>query len=124
MDTATYLAPLAGERPFGVKINIEGAEPKVLPAVISMPGLRFCIFEGANNQRELFDLFTRAGFALFGLRRSILTVTLAPATTFIQASKHHDLLAIRGVVSPDVPVLSLSELCRLVTDQPQTGTLV
>lgn len=112
-ETAAYIAPLVGDRPFGVKIDIEGAEPKVLPALIAMPGLRFCIFEGANNQEDLFEQFTRAGFAMFGLRRSVVSVTLAPVRHLEDFYDHHDFIALRGVALPDAPVVSLRELDRL-----------
>lgn len=113
-ETAAYVAPLVGDRPFGMKIDIEGAEPKVLPALIAMPGLRFCIFEGANNQEELFDQFTRAGFAMFGLRRSVLSVSLARVRRLEDFHEHHDLIALRGVALPDATVVSLRQLDRLV----------
>lgn len=118
-DTAAYVAPLVGERSFGVKIDIEGAEPKVLPALVAMPGLRFCIFEGANNQEDLFDLFTRAGFALFGLRRSVLRVTLGPVATVEEAAQYHDLLALRDGPALEASVVQLSEIMRSARPAPQ-----
>ena len=112
-ETAAYVAPLVGDWPFGVKIDIEGAEPKVLPALIAMRRLRFCIFEGANNQQELFEQFKGAGFAMFGLRRSVLAVTLEPIRRLEDFHNHHDFLALRGVAPTDAPVVSLGELDRL-----------
>ena len=117
VETAAHVAPLVGDRPFGAKIDIEGAEPKVLPALIAMPGLRFCIFEGASNQAALFDLFAGAGFALFGLRRSVVSVTLAPVRRAEDVHAHHDLLALRGVALPDSPALSAAALARRARDQ-------
>lgn len=112
-DTATYVAPIVADRPFGVKIDIEGAEPRVLPALIEMPNLRFCIFEGANNQEALFEQFTGAGFALFGLQRSVLRVTLSPVTALEQFATFHDFVALRNVESPRASTVSLSELLNL-----------
>lgn len=116
VETAAHVGPLVGDRPFGVKIDIEGAEPKVLPALIAMPGLRFCIFEGSRNQKDLFELFTGAGFAMFGLRRSVLAVTLAPVRRLEDFNDHHDFIALRCVALPEASVVSLSELDRLAQD--------
>ncbi|MEM8801024.1 MAG: FkbM family methyltransferase [Pseudomonadota bacterium] len=94
-DTALFIRPLVEGRSFGVKIDIEGAEPMVLPGLVEQESLKFVVFEGANEQRWLWDFFTGAGFTIFGLERSILRSQISPLRSFDDWSKYHDFLAIK-----------------------------
>lgn len=103
-DTAPFIRPLVENRSFGVKIDIEGAEPMVLPGLVEQEGLKFVVFEGANEQRWLWDFFTGAGFTIFGLERSIRRSQISPLASFDDWSKYHDFLAIKtDQTFPDKP---------------------
>jgi FkbM family methyltransferase len=106
VDTATHLAPLLAGRPFGAKIDIEGAEPAVIPGILAQPGLRFVVFEGANNGAALAGLFARAGFAVLGLARSAGPVRLHPVADMENWSRFHDFLAVPAACVPPGPALS------------------
>ena len=102
-DTAPFIRPLVENRSFGVKIDIEGAEPMVLPGLVEQEGLKFVVFEGANEQRWLWDFFTGAGFTVFGLERSFSS-QISPLGSFDDWSKYHDFLAIKtDQTFPDTP---------------------
>lgn len=94
VKTSDFVTPLIQGRPMGVKIDVEGAEPNILPDLIAMPELRFCIFEGANNESTLFDLFRDANMQMFGLCRNIFSVALEPVHNMDDFNRFHDFVAI------------------------------
>jgi FkbM family methyltransferase len=94
-QTRRYVAPLVGERPFGVKIDIEGAEPAVLEELLPFERMRFVVFEGCSNERWLFDRFHGAGFAIFGLKRSPLRCRVERVDDFALWHRYHDFVAVR-----------------------------
>jgi FkbM family methyltransferase len=94
-STRPFVAALVGDRPFGVKIDIEGAEPDVLAELLGFERMRFVVFEGCNNERWLFDHFREAGFATFGLKRSPLRCRVERVDDFSQWQRWHDFVAVR-----------------------------
>jgi FkbM family methyltransferase len=94
-QTRGFVAQLVGERPFGVKIDIEGAEPEVLADLLPFANLRFVVFEGCSNERWLFEHFAGAGFALFGLKRSPVRCRVERVDEFAQWHRYHDFVAVR-----------------------------
>jgi FkbM family methyltransferase len=99
----TYVRPLVSCCYFGAKVDIEGAEPQVLPWLLSQPNLRFVIFEAAHNQKFLYDAVHASGLVLYGLRRHPLLLRIDKVEQFAELLKFHDLVAIRvpkGFVCP------------------------
>ncbi len=94
-NIATYVAPLIGDNPFGVKIDIEGAEPYLMPWLFKQPNLRFLIFEAVHNQQQLWDFVQAAKLTLYGLSRQMLTLQIQQIESFEQMKFYHDLVAIR-----------------------------
>jgi FkbM family methyltransferase len=94
-NIATYVPTLIGDRPFGVKLDIEGAEKYVMPWLLQQPNLRFLIFEAAHNQSQLLDLVRDAGLQLFGLCKSLLRSRIRAVDAMEQMSAYHDMIAIR-----------------------------
>lgn len=94
-QTRRFVGRLVGARPFGVKIDVEGAEPDVLDDLLPFPTLRFVVFEGCNNQRWLFERFAEAGFALFGLKRSPVRCRVERVDAFDDWPRYHDFVAVR-----------------------------
>ncbi len=94
-ETAAYVSPLVGDRPFGVKIDIEGAEPNVLPALFNMPNMKFAVCEAAHNTWELYNMARENNFLVFGLCRSVWSV-FRPRTKEIK--KYEDMSAYHDIV--------------------------
>jgi FkbM family methyltransferase len=94
-DIAVYLPPLINGRPFGVKIDVEGAEVYLMPWLLRQPNLRFLIFEAAHNQRELWDMIEASGLTLYGLRRRVFVKQVQRVERYEQMSRYHDLVAVR-----------------------------
>ena len=94
-NVATYVEPLIRGRPFGVKLDIEGAEPAIMPWILAQPNLRFLIFEAAHNHGQLWELIRSAGLTLFGLCRNVLRCRIRPIASLAAMSSHHDVVAIR-----------------------------
>ena len=94
-EVGRYVGPLVAGKPFGVKIDIEGSEPKVMPWLLAQPNLKFIIFEANHNHAELFDLVAKAGLKLFGLERRALRLRLGRIDTLDDMLAYHDVIALR-----------------------------
>jgi FkbM family methyltransferase len=93
-SVSDYVAPLVAGRRFGVKIDIEGAEPRVMPWLLMQPGLRFIIFEAASNSAELYQMVCDAGFALYGLARHPVAMRYGLIETQADMGAYHDMVAL------------------------------
>lgn len=111
-DAAGYLTPLVGAAPVGAKIDVEGAEPLVLPGLAALPGLRFIVFEGASNEAWLWDFFQRHGFRIFGLVRSPVRPRAREVTEFAAWPAFHDFVALRTRRPPPHRDLAYTDLAR------------
>lgn len=114
--TARFLPPLLDGRPFGVKIDIEGAEPPVIKDILALPRLKFVVFEGDRNERVLFDLFSGAGFAVFGLARTLLSPKVEHVADFARWHDFHDFVAVPAAAATGavgrIPLADLARRCR------------
>jgi FkbM family methyltransferase len=93
-DIATYLPPLIDGRPFGVKLDVEGSEPHLMPWLVSQENLRFIVFEAAHNRHELWDIVQASGLQLYGLCRRIFRMRIQRITSPDEMSSFHDLVAV------------------------------
>jgi len=100
-NVATYVEPLVRGVPFGAKVDVEGAEPAILPWLIGRPNLRFLVFEGAENRELLWEMLQEAGLTLFGLCRNVFVHRLRPVRSVSAMSAHHDLVAVRLTDAPN-----------------------
>ncbi|WP_170168795.1 FkbM family methyltransferase [Rhodovulum iodosum] len=112
VETESYLRPLLGDRPFGVKIDVEGAEPNILPGLFRLPGLQFVVFEGDRNKDLLADLFRSNGFAIFGLSRTVFSPRVKRVTTAAEWDLHHDFVAVPAARTGDLSDAPLSQLAQ------------
>jgi len=117
-QTESYVRALVSERSFGVKIDIEGAEPHVLPGLVSFDGLKFVVFEGDRNKRALFDIFAGHGFTVYGLCRTIFSPRVEQLRGSEDLERFHDFVAVRVAESTSLRRLRLGELARLMADFP------
>lgn len=114
-NIASYVEPLVAGQEFGAKLDVEGAEPLLMPWLLSQPGLRFLIFEAAHNQAELFDDVRAARCHLYGLCRNVFRTKLRLVSSVAAMSAHHDMVAIRIPASVTPPQqASPASLGRLV----------
>jgi hypothetical protein len=101
VNTADYVGGLVDGRSFGIKIDIEGAEPAVLGHILGRKGVRFVVFEGDRNQQMLFDLFTTANFAIYGLRKTVIFPEVERVSNMTEWGWFHDFVAVPA--SPRLP---------------------
>jgi len=94
----TYLDAFANHDRIGVKMDIEGAEPMVLPAIVRHPKVRFVLFESKHLPRD-FDwhgLLSDNGFTAFGIDSTAWRLRLTPLSFAEESKKYHDIVAVRG----------------------------
>jgi FkbM family methyltransferase len=94
---APYVGPLVAGRPFAAKIDVEGAEPKILPWLVAQPNLRFLIFEASNNEHQLYDNIRAAELLLYGLVRHPLFMQYRRIDSLADISAFHDVIAINAI---------------------------
>lgn len=93
--TRDYVASLVGDRAFGVKVDVEGAEPQILRDLLMFPGLRFVVLEGKRNQRVLYDMVAAADFDVYGLARRLLRPAARRVRDLETWNTYNDLVAVR-----------------------------
>jgi FkbM family methyltransferase len=95
-NIANYVPPLIESAPFGVKLDVEGAEPYLIPWLLDRPNLQFMIFEAAHNHQQLWDLIqAKSDFKLYGLERVVFTKRICHVPSFEKMCLYHDLVAVR-----------------------------
>lgn len=120
-DTQKFVRPLVNGKFFGVKMDIEGAEPAVLPGLLALGGMKFCVFEGDRNQAELFKTFTAHNYAIYGLERTLWRTMIRRVELREDFDFYHDFVAIKKPV-PDPARLSIKDLRRLAADWPSASS--
>lgn len=113
-DTESTIRPLVKDRKFGVKIDIEGAEPMVLPGLIEQKALKFVVFEGDQSTQWLWNFFTKAGFKILGLERSILMSQVTLLQSFEDWRRFHDFVAVKTHQELPAKKMSLSKFKRIL----------
>ncbi len=93
---APYVGPLIAGRPFAAKIDIEGAEPRILPWLLAQPTMRFLIFEASNNPKVLHEQVSTAGLRLYGLVRHPLLMRYHRIDSLADLGQFHDVIAIKA----------------------------
>jgi FkbM family methyltransferase len=90
-----------GGRPFAAKVDVEGAEPRILPAILAHPTLRFVLFE-CNIQEvrdHAWELISDKKLAFFGLSKHLFVTRLKAICTRDELERVHDVVAVR--MDPD-----------------------
>ena len=108
-----YVGPLIEGRQFAAKIDIEGAEPKILPWLLKQPKMRFLIFEVSNNSHALYDNVRTAGLLLYGLVRHPLLMRYQRVDSFGDLARYHDVIALKAV-GPGPAMTNRTGLTRLL----------
>jgi FkbM family methyltransferase len=71
-DVATYIPPLVQGRSWAAKIDVEGAEGRILSGLLRIPRLRFAVVECSHlvNLRAVWDTVQEANFFMFGFEKT------------------------------------------------------
>lgn len=93
----SFLKETVGDRSFGAKVDVEGAEPRILPTILAHPSLRFVLFEcNIPEVREhAWELISNKKLAFFGLRKNLFTTRLFAIRTREELDRVHDVLAVQ-----------------------------
>ena len=102
-NVATYLPPLLKNREFGAKLDVEGAEIKILPWLLTQSRLRFIIFEATHNQEELYKHIESSSLTLFGLVKSIFKKRIYRIEKYQEMLSFPDLVGIRLPEGVNIP---------------------
>lgn len=94
----SFLDECVDDRSFAAKVDVEGAEPRILPTILAHPALRFVLFEcNIDEVRDhAWELISQKKLAFFGLSKHLFTTRLVPITTREQLGRVHDVLAVRA----------------------------
>lgn len=97
-EAAGEIARATGGRPFGAKLDVEGAEPRVLPALMGARGFRFVVFECTDDTVRVaaWELSQRHGLRLFGLCREAFRLRIEAIGNAHGLKNHHDILAVKA----------------------------
>lgn len=114
-----------GQR-FGVKIDVEGAEPAILPGLLEVGKMMFCVFEGDRNQEKIFQMFSGAGYQVYGLCKTLLFPRLSIVNTLSDWPQFHDFLAVPADIRIDrqrfpLPLLAAAMQARPNEREPGDG---
>ena len=102
-DIAAYVQPLIDAKPFGAKIDVEGAEIYLIPWLLKQPLLKFVIFEAAHNVDQLWALVRASGLQLYGLKRTLFAKQLTRIDDVEHMQRYHDVVAVRVNGLPRLP---------------------
>jgi FkbM family methyltransferase len=117
-DIGACLPPLIGEAPFGVKLDVEGAEPMLLPWLLRQPNLRFLVLEAAFNREQLWDLIQGAKLVLYGLKPRLFVREVRRIPGLEQLRDYHDVVVVRPEAGGQLPErATMSAFGRLVRRQ-------
>ncbi len=95
---AGFVARTAGDRAFGAKVDIEGAEDRVLPALFAAPGARFVLFETHRRPEpeRYWEMAAAGGFTCLGIRPSLVRTRLQPLARPQEMRGWYDVVAVRS----------------------------
>jgi FkbM family methyltransferase len=118
-NIATYLPQFIGNKPFGAKVDVEGAEPHILPWLIQQPNLRFFIFENTHLRGQekvnIYNDMKRNNLVLFGIKNDKYYTQIHLLDIENEKLHFHDILALKVEPSLVLPrVVTPKQLSGLV----------
>ena len=90
-----FVASLVGQRPFGAKIDAEGADLEIIRSIAPLGNCRFIVYEGGADRQEICRYLIESGFAVFGISRSLLVPSVVALDGPADSLKYHDAAAVR-----------------------------
>jgi hypothetical protein len=116
-NAQSFVHDVVGDRPFGAKIDVEGAELLILSPLLQSEGLRFVVFECGRHAayQTVWERIDSGGFALFGISKGRRAVRLSRLSEAGEMSSYSDLVAVsRDPRLGDEVQLVPRELARLI----------
>ncbi len=115
-NAGDYLPPLLEGRPVGIKLDVEGAESLLLPILVTLPNLRFVLFENNNdaNLPALWKTMADTGLAILGVQKSLLRVRLSRLDDASAMASYHDVVAVVAHPGRIPRTLSPHQLARIM----------
>lgn len=103
-EIVSFLDEVVGDQPFGAKIDVEGAEIIILPAILRRPGFRFAVFEcNRDSVREFVPIAAREhGLRMFGIEKHLFRTRLTPLGEGDDLRRHHDIVVVAGDLGEDI----------------------
>lgn len=94
-DIAIWTQEVAGDRPCGAKVDIEGAETVVVPFLLGLSNIRFVVFECKDKESfaPIWAAAREAGRTIFGLERTSLQLRVSPIIDIDEFGRHTDYVA-------------------------------
>jgi len=98
----SFLDETVGVKPFGAKVDVEGAENQILPQIIDREGLRFLVFECNRESTRAFvdETFLqhpeRRAASIFGLVKAPVKVRLRSVANADELAAYDDLVVVFG----------------------------
>ncbi|MGY6409399.1 MAG: FkbM family methyltransferase [Alkalilacustris sp.] len=114
---------LSRDRPFGAKIDAEGADLDIIRGVAGLENCAFILYEGGEDRERIYRLLRGCGYAVFGLSRSLLVPSVVAIRDAATCRDFHDAVAIRmadrsgTVTGPEGTKVSLPRLRDLARKQ-------
>jgi len=104
VDAERYLPSVLRGRPFAAKVDVEGGELAVVPALLRQPRMRFCIFESgiAANRAVLWEQVAAAGLRLYAIANGLWKPKLTEIHSAAGMAGQSDFLAL----APDAALLA------------------
>ncbi|MCA9290391.1 MAG: FkbM family methyltransferase [Phycisphaerales bacterium] len=95
-DVSAWVREVVGERTFGAKVDVEGAETIIVPALMKMPNCRFVAFECKHGEtgRTIWDAAAAAGRPLRGLERTAVRLRTTPIERLDDFGRQTDYVAL------------------------------
>ena len=96
-DIRKFLLETVGDKHFGVKLDVEGAEVRLLPELLAHPRLRFVLFEAHDPEVKAFveRMMRDDSHSFFGVSKGILRTRVFPIQSNDDLQASHDVLAVR-----------------------------
>lgn len=97
LDIKKFLPETVGDQHFGVKLDVEGAEVRILPELLTNPRLRFVLFEAHDPEVKAFveRMMNDGSHTFFGVSKDIFRTRLFPILSNDNLRASHDVLAVR-----------------------------
>ncbi|MFG0315243.1 MAG: FkbM family methyltransferase [Phycisphaerales bacterium] len=96
-DIKSFLQEHVDQRPFVAKVDVEGAEPKILPTLLSDPRMRLVLFEcNISSVRDhAWDLIQSKSLTFFVIKKYAFRTRLKKVQSQEELDSGHDVLAAR-----------------------------
>jgi FkbM family methyltransferase len=104
-DISTYVPPIVQDRPFAVKMDVEGSELILLPWLVKQRNLKFLVFESMHisNKNRLFEIIKDVeGLTIYGISIKMFSWSLKPIIRSTDFNLFKDVIVFHKNFIPEV----------------------